>query len=100
MTEGQKLFEKHNKLRQKMTPPSFFSQTKNLAVSAINFAKNGFELANDEIYQKRKIICRECQFWDDKAFGNTGRCLKCGCSSLKLKMLSSQCPIGKWASGD
>lgn len=25
-----------------------------------------------------------------------GKCLKCGCSSAKLKLASEECPIGKW----
>ena len=88
--------EKHLKIREKIPPPPMIEQAKNVVLSGLKFAKNNFSIADDSIFLKRKEICDSCEFWDNNAFSGTGRCLKCGCSSLKLKLSSEKCPIGKW----
>lgn len=88
--------QKHNKLRQNTVLPSIGQQTSSLLVSTINFARNGFKMASEEIFQKRKAVCIQCSFWDQNAFYGMGRCLKCGCSSAKLKLDHEKCPIGNW----
>ena len=43
--------------------------------------------------EERMAICKTCDFFINK----TTTCKKCGCFMiLKTKILSSQCPIGKW----
>ena len=56
----------------------------------------------EEIYNERLETCNVCEFKDNEgskcAVPGTGPCCeKCGCSlSLKLRSLSSSCPILKW----
>ena len=41
-------------------------------------------------------ICDTCQYWKASARLGMGKCLKCGCTSLKLKFDTESCPTGKW----
>jgi hypothetical protein len=77
--------------------PSVWSMLKNVGKAAVNSAKSGFKLVTDEQYDERTNICKSCEFWNPKAFNNTGQCVKCGCSTkAKLKLATEKCPIGKW----
>ena len=74
-----------------------FSRPAKAAISFNNWAKSGFHLVKQEIFEQRKKICKNCDLWDKSAFGNTGKCKECGCSTwTKLKMNTERCPIGKW----
>jgi hypothetical protein len=69
---------------------SFFRSTKNWAIS-------GFKIVNEEKFLERLEKCKSCKFFDPKALKNTGRCTKCGCSTMaKLRMETEECPIGEW----
>lgn len=52
-------------------------------------------LVSKEISDKRQSICNGCEhktFW-------LNRCKKCGCLlSFKTKLMSAECPLGKWRS--
>lgn len=77
--------------------PSLMQQAKNLGGSLINFAKSGFQKADDETYNRRLRICEGCEFLDKEH----KRCLKCGCFvKAKAAMGSESCPIGKWNMSD
>jgi hypothetical protein len=82
----------------KISPPPVSEQLKSLATAALEYAKSGFKDCPDKEYQERLAICGGCEFFDKAAFNGAGRCLKCGCSGLKLKLAISSCPIGKWQS--
>lgn len=60
------------------------------------WAKAGFPIVSDEGFEERKRICLECEFWNAAAFGGLGRCGKCGCSGVKLRLATSKCPVEKW----
>ena len=77
-------------------PPNVLSQLKSLADAAKSYASSGFKNCTDDQYKERQIICNGCEFYDRNAFMGTGRCLKCGCSGIKLKIAASKCPIDKW----
>lgn len=78
-------------------PPSIPAMAVNFVGSASKWMESGFKKAEDEVVQARKEICAGCEFWNQKAFGGTGRCMKCGCSTwAKLRMATEKCPIGKW----
>ena len=71
---------------------------------ALNFSreisiwvKNGAPVVSEEEFTKRASICIGCEFYDEKAFGGKGKCLKCGCSTFKLFLSTSKCPIDKWS---
>jgi hypothetical protein len=56
----------------------------------------------EEVYLERRAACSTCPFRTYKSSecmvpGTQPCCSKCGCSlSLKLRSLSSECPVGKW----
>jgi len=60
----------------------------------------------EEVYEERNNICRSCENFDQTGDGcaipTTAPCCNkntggCGCSlSIKLRSLSTECPIGKW----
>ena len=91
---------KHIKLRQEAGLPPASQQAKTFLSSAVNFVKNGFRVASQKTLEYRKSICFGCEFWDNNAFAGIGRCLKCGCSSAKLRLAHEKCPIGRWAPQD
>lgn len=78
------------------TPLSTMQMAKNLASSAANWAANGFEMSDDKTLEVRKAACDSCVYWEDSARLGMGKCQKCGCTSLKLKLATEKCPIGKW----
>jgi hypothetical protein len=79
-----------------VTPPGAATQLQSLIEAAKNYAASGFKNCTNDQYQERLAICNSCEFYDRNAFMGAGRCLKCGCSGIKLKLGSSTCPIGKW----
>jgi len=68
-----------------------------IILSAVNVVKSGFSQANEDALLKRLKICNSCEFWDSNGWQGLGKCKKCGCSGLKLKMAASKCPIGNWS---
>lgn len=71
-------------------------QIKSLSEALTAHALAGFPIASDEVLKDRESICLACTDWDKEAFMGLGRCLKCGCAGLKLKLSTSECPVGKW----
>jgi predicted Zn-ribbon and HTH transcriptional regulator len=85
----------------KNNPPPITQQAKTLSESLFNWALSGFNTTPANILSERESICRTCPEWDEKALNNTGRCRKCGCSTLtKLRMATERCPLGKWQAVD
>lgn len=84
--------------QQEKNYPSLKKQAANFLSSMKDFAMSGFKTVTDEQYKTRRAICEGCQFFDRDGFGGTGRCKKCGCSSLKLNIAASRCPFGLWDS--
>jgi hypothetical protein len=77
--------------------PSIKTMAKTAASSTANWIKSGAKIVDEETLNKRKEVCRTCEFWNSEALGGTGRCKKCGCSTwAKLRMATEKCPIGKW----
>jgi hypothetical protein len=67
------------------------------AQSMLKWTGSGFKTVDEEQLKERLEICSRCEFWDSKAFGNTGRCQKCGCSTqAKLRLATEKCPIDRW----
>lgn len=65
-------------------------------LSIKNIAKSGFREVSKKTLLKRLLICNNCKFWDSHGWGGLGKCNKCGCSGIKLKMSASKCPIFLW----
>ena len=83
--------------RDKIKNNSNLEKLDSFLKSSFNWAKSGFKIADNELIEYRKEICKSCDQWDASALNNTGRCKKCGCSTCaKLRMSTERCPIGKW----
>lgn len=89
-------FEKSAILETLDTLPTTFQMVGKFTKATYNWAKSGFKLADEAELARRKSICKTCNFWYPTARMGLGKCLKCGCSSAKLKLASEKCPIGKW----
>ena len=62
------------------------------AARAIGAAATGGQVAaSSNVIKRRREICQTCDNWTG------GRCKLCGCfTSLKIKLATEACPIGKW----
>ena len=71
---------------------------KNLSSALIQWNRAGRPTVNNEQWNKRLNICRQCQFWQEVGNSQVARCKKCGCSSGKLLLSTSKCPLNppKW----
>lgn len=68
----------------------------------VRWAREGFPVVDYDTFKDRHRICagdettpRCPEFRSWRAFG-LGRCGKCGCASVKLKLATEKCPLGKW----
>lgn len=76
-------------VERRPAPPPIHRQALSAVQAAVGWAKSGLPLTPPEELERRKAICAGCEFWDAEAFGGTGRCVKCGCSTwAKLQMAS------------
>jgi hypothetical protein len=83
--------------KQKTKDPSLVRKIKSFSRSIYRWARSGFSKASEKQINKRLEICRGCEFWDSEAWGGTGKCKKCGCSTYaKIRLKTEKCPIGKW----
>jgi hypothetical protein len=80
--------------------PGTFDMAKNALGAAKRFVKSGFAMVPDEEFNRRSAICKPCEFWDATARMGMGKCLKCGCTSTKLRMATEKCPLDKWLQFD
>lgn len=78
-------------------PPTISSMAKSFFESATKFVASGFPRTPIEALQVRLDTCGACEHWDSSGFGGTGQCKMCGCSTqVKLRMATTECPIGRW----
>lgn len=89
-------FEKNVVITLGVQSPSNLKMLQNFTRASFRWVKSGFKIADEETFGRRKSICDSCQYWNAKARMGMGKCLKCGCSSFKLKLETEKCPIGKW----
>ena len=85
---------------EKPDKPGFVDLAKNLTKSLIEWQRAGRPVVTSEQWNKRLSICRDCRFWSEIKTTNVARCTKCGCSSGKLLLSTSKCPLNppKWTS--
>ena len=81
---------------QEANSPSMLKMLQNFTNATFRWASAGFKIADDETLAKRQAICDTCQYWKASARLGMGKCLKCGCTSLKLKFDTEKCPAGSW----
>ncbi len=73
--------------------PSVFQMGLNAVTALVKDVANGMKRNDTEEIARRYEICKGCDMFD----ATKNSCFKCGCPmSLKLKMESEHCPIGKW----
>jgi len=87
---------RHEAIRGAKIDLKAFDQASRFASSMAKWAMKGFKIVPQEIENQRKEICDSCEFWDKTAFFGNGKCMKCGCSSMKMRLAHEKCPIGKW----
>ena len=78
----------------------FTDLPKNLANSLVAWRKSNRPVVTGHQWTERLGICRGCSHWMENKSTNTAKCMKCGCSSGKLLLASSNCPLSppKWKS--
>lgn len=77
--------------------PTALDMAKSLLTDTAKWAKKGFKLASGDVITARLQHCQNCEYWDEKAWGGSGKCTVCGCSTKhKLVRATSVCPKGKW----
>jgi hypothetical protein len=80
-----------------ISPPSLKKQISSLAKSSQRWIRSGLRLSDQKTIQQRVDICSKCEFWEQNALIQTGRCMKCGCSTwAKIRVATEKCPVGKW----
>jgi len=76
--------------------PSTLEMLQHFTSASFKWAKSGFKFADESTLSHRREICLKCEFWKPNARMGMGKCLKCGCTSMKLKFATEKCPTGKW----
>ena len=71
-------------------------KVKRFVKSMGKWANDGFKRVEQDVFNKRIAICRQCQFWEENGNMGMGKCLKCGCGRGKHWMPHEQCPVGLW----
>ena len=64
-----------------------------------SWQKHKDQLLQKQVWNERLAICRGCEWWQEIAKTQIARCRKCGCSSAKLLLGTSKCPLNppKWS---
>ncbi|MAG59878.1 hypothetical protein CMO96_03775 [Candidatus Woesebacteria bacterium] len=70
-----------------------FSLAKRLGSALLEWQKGGRPVVSKETMKKRLTICRDCEWWSELGKSKWAMCKACGCTSLKLLMGTSQCPL-------
>ena len=70
----------------------------NFIGSLKNWQAAGRPIVSKTVWEERLGICRSCSWWQEVAKTKIARCKKCGCSSAKLLLGTSKCPLNppKW----
>jgi len=80
--------------------PSLFNKIKTVTEDIAEWVRNDFGLTTAEQFKERMALCEKCEEgYDKNVYLNTGGCRICGCSlEVKLKMITTECPLKKWGS--
>ncbi len=76
--------------------PSWTEMGVNLASSLAVWAKAGFPVASVEEVTHRRVVCLSCDRWDPEARAGLGKCMECGCCSVKWWLATATCKLEKW----
>ena len=73
------------------TPPVVYQVATVLSATA-RWLKAGRPMVTGDALHARKSICASCPNWNAEAWLGKGRCMKCGCSGIKLEWATESCP--------
>lgn len=80
-------------LQGDLPAPSLMEMTGSFMGAMARFARGGFQVVSQEVFQARLETCRQCPKLDH------GSCQLCGCFvELKAKLPQESCPLSMWAS--
>ena len=84
----------------KLQPDDVKSVAGNFISSMKAWQSAGRPVVTKKIWNERLDICRKCEYWQEIAQTKIARCKRCGCSSAKLLLGTSKCPLNppKWES--
>tara|TARA_Y100000588_G_C13811404_1_gene735283 strand:- start:175 stop:513 length:339 start_codon:yes stop_codon:yes gene_type:complete len=76
----------------------FVNLATNLESSLIAWYRAGYPIVTSTDWDYRINICRKCKYWKELSKSKIATCEKCGCSSGKLLLKTSKCPLKppKW----
>lgn len=83
-----------------LKPDDLGTVAKNFVGAMLNWQKSGRPVVSKKVWKTRLATCRGCEWWQEIAQTKIARCKKCGCSSAKLLLGTSKCPLNppKWDS--
>ena len=95
-----KAVDNQNKLNGQQKKPGFIDLASNLTNALVEWQRAGRPVVTSEQWNTRITICRKCEFWREFKETKIAKCTKCGCSSGKLLLATSRCPLSppKWES--
>jgi hypothetical protein len=78
---------------------TFLDLTNNLTKALVEWQRSGRPVVTSEQWNRRLAICRGCEYWSEIKKTQIAKCKKCGCSSGKLLLSTSKCPLNppKWS---
>ena len=88
-----------NKNDDELKPDDLGTVAKNFIGAMKSWQKAGRPIVTKTIWNERLSICRGCEWWSEIGKTHIARCKKCGCSSAKLLLGTSKCPLNppKWS---
>ena len=90
----------NNKKEDELKPDELGTVAGNFVNAMKSWQSAGRPVVSKTIWNERLAICRGCEWWQEIAKTKIARCKKCGCSSAKLLLGTSKCPLNppKWNS--
>jgi hypothetical protein len=88
----------NDKKDDKLKPDDLGTVAKNFLNAMSSWQKAGRPVVSKDTWKLRLSTCRSCEWWQEVAKTQIARCKKCGCSSAKLLLGTSRCPLNppKW----
>jgi len=81
--ESQKILKPY--IKDRKIP--IINKAKSLGKAIKEWVSHGMPEVTEKQYQRRLKICQGCEFW------NNNTCKICGCTSAKLRLSTSKCPL-------
>lgn len=88
----------NNNNDDELKPDDLGTVAKNFIGAMRTWQQNGRPIVSKKVWNARLATCRSCEWWSEIANTQIARCKKCGCTSAKLLLGTSRCPLNppKW----